>query len=80
MKKLLRWLFEERMRALEDEAFEHKMRMEERFYKNFVAEKKLRELGYELVFVGGTMAEPMGSPTRNDFRASRWELRKITKS
>ena len=78
MKEILKWLFENRMRDLEDEAFDYRMRCEERFNRNFIAEKKLRELGYELVFMGGTMAEPYGSPVRKDFKSSSWELRKIS--
>ena len=77
MKNILRWLFEERMRDLEMEAIDHRIDMQERFEKNHVAESKLRELGYKLVFVGGTIAEPYGSPTRNDFRTPRWDLIKI---
>lgn len=58
MKKLLRWLFAERMQELEREAFWSEVHREKRETKNYVAERFLESLGYELKYESGVRQQP----------------------
>ncbi len=58
MKKFLRWLFEERMVALEEESFWEGVNRDRRERKNFVAERFLESLGYEIKYDSGVREQP----------------------
>ncbi len=66
MKKLLQWLFESRMRKLEDDAFWERYNHRKRVEKEYVAEQYLRQLGYRIDFDSGVREQPSQVTRRQD--------------
>lgn len=76
MKTILKWLFKERMEALEEETRDWRWATDERLKKQWLAEEALCRLGYELVFVGFAKEQP----SEVTFTRPGWILRKVTPS